>query len=1086
MLKADEKTQKGAGMKKLHKKWIIPVLSLVAAACLATGTYAYFSHTSESGNQHISAEITDGGRVNVSSFEQLFSYSKAEAYNDPDKTSAVGKRMTLTLQNDITLLSDLIVTADCHIDLNAKKLYLAGHSLTISHSYAGSFVISNGAIVPDALSASSDSSEENAFGKIYADVPYADVIFDRVTFENNAGASYTDAESEAFKQVLSVDKKLVSYNAYRLVSDILVNEGDARPERLDYDGVTAEAVLIVGDGSASPYVFDSSLFLQKRLFCHGKNANGAEDVCAFVFRDLDLPTHYLGYGNVRIFYTSSDAELVSPNGRVDISKLSVGKEDVTLTAEILIDETPVASCEFLLHIVDKTNAAAARAAGETLLKSYLQKYYSETAVGGVAWTGYLFNRELFLPSQMEDLGITFAYSAYKSENGTGERLNYADNFSDVENTDKIKFQPTVDIKSLKITLTSLAAGAEYAFVLPTRCGDTELINTNASIARDIVSELYGGRITINPILDELKETVIGYTSQPLYRLTDEYIQTVTDAKKKEQLEKIRQKYGNVTLDYELMNNTFGVYEIVGADNLLKVADGKKPEDYVQSVILDVQVTFSGAGGSTERIQLEVAYAPPAGGDNISGFLPYYTYYNDMLYSTIGGYTVESFTMPFCYGSNGPIVCYDITGDTNGAVSLKLTYGDVEQTFSLEGYGSCTSAFNQYLGTGDAAKTKLREIIDSGDAKWNFVIDKNKIPRQNSTIKLVYNYIYSFNELAYGADSRLVWTQYAKDGEPIVSSFTLAGVLKYAPTATESSETIRDENLYKWIYDNFNVSNDVYTMGQYTTKFVYTDWLKQNVTFDISDATLQKVTNFYGLQYLVGTKKADFTGKNLSGSEAAAVTGYLSQMTALETLILSRNGFTDRANAASEDNGILSGLAELPSLKTLYIDNNNVYSFEWLLSFPSLSEVYVYQNNASGGDGIFYGSAGLANLPVFQELTDNGVSVYNTIADANPILFEKSDEVNDYINLKGVEYQSKLKKGVSIADLYKNFSTTLGDYGIERSYKTAEGTTYSASNQTLTWGHIGDPYTSDTFTLTYSLTLNGTSVKIVIKFHVTRI
>ena len=122
------------------------------------------------------------------------------------------------------------------------------------------------------------------------------------------------------------------------------------------------------------------------------------------------------------------------------------------------------------------------------------------------------------------------------------------------------------------------AWAEYAFVLPTLCGDTELINTNASIARDIVSELYGGRITINPLLDEM-DNVIGYTAQPLYRLTDEYIQTVTDAKKKEQLEKIRQKYGNVTLDYELMNNTFGVYEIVGADNLLKVADGKKPEDY---------------------------------------------------------------------------------------------------------------------------------------------------------------------------------------------------------------------------------------------------------------------------------------------------------------------------------------------------------------------------------------------------------------------------------------------------------------------------------------------------------------------------
>ena len=162
-----------------------------------------------------------------------------------------------------------------------------------------------------------------------------------------------------------------------------------------------------------------------------------------------------------------------------------------------------------------------------------------------------------------------------------------------------------------------------------------------------------------------------------------------------------------------------------------------------------------------------------------------------------------------------------------------------------------------------------------------------------------------------------------------------------------------------------------------------------------------------------------------------------------------------------------------------------------MSFPSLNEVYVYENNASGVDGIFYGSAGLANLPVFQELTNNGVSVYNTIADVNPILFEKSDEVNDYINLKGVEYQSKLKTGASIADLYKNFSTTPGDYGIDSSY-TAGGTTYYATNQTLTWGHIGDPDTSDTFTLTYSLTLRNesgaitTSVKIVIKFHITRI
>ncbi|MFQ9739268.1 MAG: hypothetical protein ACLR06_17325 [Christensenellaceae bacterium] len=82
--------------------------------------------------------------------------------------------------------------------------------------------------------------------------------------------------------------------------------------------------------------------------------------------------------------------------------------------------------------------------------------------------GVPLNRELFCLRKWKTLALRSLYSAYKSENGTGERLNYADNFSDVENTDKIKFQPTVDIKSLKITLTSLAAGRSMRLFCP-RC-----------------------------------------------------------------------------------------------------------------------------------------------------------------------------------------------------------------------------------------------------------------------------------------------------------------------------------------------------------------------------------------------------------------------------------------------------------------------------------------------------------------------------------------------------------------------------------------------------------------------------------------
>jgi hypothetical protein len=245
-----------------------------------------------------------------------------------------------------------------------------------------------------------------------------------------------------------------------------------------------------------------------------------------------------------------------------------------------------------------------------------------------------------------------------------------------------------------------------------------------------------------------------------------------------------------------------------------------------------------------------------------------------------------------------------------------------------------------------------------------------------------------------------------------------------------------------------------------------------------------------MEFLLGVKYLDLTAHPaLQNSDNAGRAAHIiAQMSGLETLILSDNAFRDRADATAADNDTVSRFAALDRLKYLYIDNNQLFGFEWLTGMDSLEKVYVH-GNLDNDDftslvKIFYGSKGLVNLQTFKQLTDIGVAVYNVKVDNNYILFEDVADINDYIRLSDVEYQKKLATGADISSLYAGFSTDYRDYALSTSYDNVN----TQITHNLSFSYVGDdPTTATVFTLTDNIAVGDQiEVMVVILFEVIRI
>ena len=1132
----------------MNKKII--VLSLILSALLITSVsvFAYFNLATNSNDLKIEKDL-NSDTIDIDSFDSLISYAKNETYNNSSESSSISdnsaSRKALKLKNDIVLYNDLYITADVNLDLAGHALYLNGYKLTYNNKFYGTFQIYSSVqgayIIPEQVIVSTSNDTITYTAKTDATLGYIEIYTPNAVVTTNKNISckvlnnYTDsAKSEEVKTLSDYIKVVASsnlylcYDAYKLISEKLLNYTDERLENIDLTTLSTNKNITTTD---NVYSFSSTLYMPTRSvnsisYCAYSTT---EHACAYVTDSMDLPFTYYNYSNVSIEYESSNSKVVSSLG---IVTLPSSEENVTLTIKIKLNDEVIATSDLVLHVVNTSNADDSNKLAKTFAYESIKKYYNNDS------NLYRFDHDLILPKKIGNASITYtpyakstdsdAETIFDDDTNTYKAISSSSAIKDVDGDNAknyVLLSPNSSLKALKINVAT--DSSELTTYVKAACIDT-VISNESTLAKNLLNEWYGGKITINKTDDN-------YSNQELYCLCD--IDTTA--------------YPNITsLYYKLTNDSNRLYSLTDTTNsekgLLQVANGKTPEKYIQDVLLTCVFVING-----KDISIDLSIEVKLGSDEtISSFMPYYYYYNDYVKNNANNYFDSNVEIPLAYSATGPIVLFDFvtlsvnyeepgeeTGTTytsdsinqSSAIRVKLYYNKNSYLLDEPSKGSSyKDIFDKYLTDNNLS---LDTILSYGDAKWIIVYNLANVDNTNTNMGLLYNYKMKTSDN---------WTTYcySTTTKQYLTTFTLAGALHYG---TE----IKDETFYKWIYDSFNInvtSNTKYSTGDYTKavnyasgtseemgKYILVDWLNQNVSLDVTtDTALSSVTDFTGIKYLTGCHSINLTGKLTNKTTAIQICREIAELKNLETLILKNcTGITDGFDTTSytaSDNDSISRFSALKNLSILNVEGCNIYTFDFLDELTWLGEVHI-ENQQTDSDttlSIFYGSNGLTNYWVFGDLTLSGVSVYNTYQGSGEVLFEESKTINDYTRLKnGILYQSQLKSGVNISTLYSDFSTTASDYLLAKSYNS-----YSVSNATLTWSFVEYEKTTDTsidltktyytrsgstysqvadpnvndiatyyekysdqtaksFQVTYSFTLNSKSISFSIKYNVER-
>ena len=1003
----------------MRKKLIIIFSFAISVIMIVSiSAFAYFA-ISNSSTLTINRDLNDD-IIEISSFDELIEYSKATKYNDHNESSDVSSdtasRRTLQLKKDIILHNNIEITTDCNIDLNEKKLYLNGYNLSINHAYYGTYQLYDGTIYPEQITVSDDGTitakDDATSGVISINTPNAIIINNGLTSKSITGT--TLALSNCI-HTYSFSSLYAGYYALYTVADNLVDYADLRPNKL-LPGNIKEGTTI--SKTENTYTFNSSLFIPKR---------SDNTYYSFIYKDIDLPFNYLNFDDIIIEYSSNTKTVVSDFGEVTLP--STSNNSVTLTANVKYNGNIIATSTFNLHVINPDSDAILDAAEEIFYSRILDHYDSENEI-------YVFDREVFLPKLIGS--ATLSYTPYKESTADGAVAIFNDskkylslgdsNVSDF-NDYIVDFSPTSESAALRVVITK---GTSTKTIYIKMTSSNMVVNNEYSIAKDIINDWYGGKITLT------KTDENNYSTKILKQYSD------ID----------HEKYPTVTaLNYTIINDTHNLYGITS--NILGVNTGKHPENYVQNVMLSCNFTING-----KNIPIQIPVVVDLNESTLANeFLPYYTYYDELVKYSYNNYVSQSFEMPFAYSATGPIICYDFAVLPSGydsksdktlteinpaiadAFKVKLYYnGSVQKTFTYSNNTSYTAQLDSALAD---LNITLQQIFAYGDAKWIYELDIEKVPNSNTNMALIYNY-----KMTYAANA---WTIYCENNtdDQKITKFVLAGILHHG-------SDVVDETFYKWIYDNFTILTDtnndklVYTIGDYnkaktdssTGKYVIIDWLEQNVAVDYTtDSTIGSINDFTGLQFLVGTKYLNLTGAITDATIAINVAREISKMRNLETLILKNcSGFTDGKitwAAENTDNDSISRFVKLKNLKVLNVEGCNIVLFDFMDSMTWLNEVHIANQVVDSNQyySNIYGNRGIVNLWIFGDLTDAGVKVYNTYQGTGEVLFEEQKDLNDYLRLKqGVVYQSKLAYGVDIKNLFSSFSTTVTDYHMDKYYR----------------------------------------------------
>ncbi len=990
---------------------------LICLACVSV--FAYLNATSNK-TATAQTDISDENVIEIASFEDLFMNSKASAYNDSNIVSDAQARKILRLTSNIELESSIEVTSDVHLDLNGKTLNLNDNTLTFRHGYAGCFSIYGGII----------NTGSNSLGKIVVDLANASFVTSNVTYYNNTTVTI-EANTVT---VLNIDPKYTAYNALYYVSDSIGSDLTRKVNKANYEEV-----------SVSSYVINQSKFITTKTNCIF-NSN-TDELCSFVYKDLDLPMHYLST-DVNITYTSSNENIISNYGKVTLPTTT---EDVTLTATVSHESWDTSySCQFKLHVVNLSNSTVKNNVAKQLILDYLEEYYRDVTLNvneEISISNYYeFVNSVELPLYAFDDNISFTYQLTDIN-------NTAVNTTSHPSSNVYILQPNDNCFHLVVNINNSTNLVLNMY--------SQYVSDYETIARLILNKLYGGAI--------IYDSSTG-SSKTLYKLSD--LGSNLDAT----------TYSYVTR-YNITNLTYSLKEgpIEGSkatdyytysDYVLTASDSSVPP--AKTSYLTATFTFgSGNDAVSVDVDMYVDYLAESG-DTVAGFLPYYNRYDPMVQEDLE----YEFEMPFSFGTGAPYICYDFANvfethkNTNSeefnyytyalgvpsCLNVILYYNGAERVTFSNTTTSLTTLLDTYLtNNGLTVKT----IAEYGDAKYIFRINAQNASTVDIPMLLLYNYKFSpaanWNLYSYSVDGHTYVTELTS------STFNICGGLFYN-TSSSQTNAVKDRYFFSWIYNNFNPNGDTLAASSVTSSsFIPKKWLSIDIALDVtSDSTLSNVSDFYGIGNLTSITKVNLSGVTLSSATLTSI----SQLTSVTYLKLSGCGITD-----------ISSICDIDSIKTLDISNNSIQTFSDLVDLDNLEEVYLYGNLETINNPIV-GSYGITNFQTYNDLIKDGITVYNKISSGVPVMFEDSDNYDDYAKLKSIVYQNKLSKKVSITQLYYNYrNMTYSDFGLIN------------TPGTLTWGYqttdkYGNTYTEYTATYFYC-TYTFSGYTLTVKFYVDR-
>lgn len=131
-------------MKKQRFYSLIAIIAVIAMFASTATCFAFFSADSGVRNAAVS-EATGAKDSTVVSFVgsefELRAAAVDSAFNSPKRFSNAAGRKIITLVNDIDLTTNLMVTADCAINLGGHNINLNGHEVIFRNGYSGVFEI---------------------------------------------------------------------------------------------------------------------------------------------------------------------------------------------------------------------------------------------------------------------------------------------------------------------------------------------------------------------------------------------------------------------------------------------------------------------------------------------------------------------------------------------------------------------------------------------------------------------------------------------------------------------------------------------------------------------------------------------------------------------------------------------------------------------------------------------------------------------------------------------------------------------------------------------------------------------------------